>query len=49
MQLELTKTQEKNLKALAEQIIDRNSQHNLTGYKNIENLYKDQKIGRAHV
>ena len=44
MQLELTKTQEKNLKALAEQIIDRNTQHNLTGYKNIEKLYKEQII-----
>ena len=44
MQLELTKTQEKNLKALAEQIIDRNTQHNLTGYKNTEKLYKEQII-----
>ena len=48
MQLELTKTQETNLKAFAEQIIHRNTQHNLTGYKNIEKLYKEQ-IGRAHV
>ena len=44
MQLELTKTQEKNLRALAEQIIDRNTHHNLTGYKNIEKLYKEQII-----
>ena len=44
MQLELTKTQETNLKAFAEQIIHRNTQHNLTGYKNIEKLYKEQII-----
>ena len=44
MQLEPTKTQEKKLKALAKQIIDRNTQHNLTGYKNTEKLYKEQII-----
>ena len=44
MHLELTKTQEKSLKALAQQIIDRNTQHNLTGYKNIEKLYKEQIV-----
>ena len=44
MQLELTKTQETNLKAFAEQIIHRNTQHNLTGYKNTEKLYKEQII-----
>tara|TARA_B100001939_G_C16767602_1_gene541139 strand:+ start:44 stop:631 length:588 start_codon:yes stop_codon:yes gene_type:complete len=44
MLLELTKIQEKILKALAEQIIDRNTQHNLTGYKDIKKLYKEQII-----
>ena len=44
MQLELSKEQEHKLKAFSEEVIERNKQHNLTGYKNTQAFFDDQIV-----